>query len=110
MATYTGTAAKAADKMIDALRKADQTAVKAITTVSRRIGEALPHLPSIRALEQPIRTLERLPRPEEYVKLYFDFVERVVKTQRTYSMDMVKALEPITRKVLPEPKVRKAAA
>jgi hypothetical protein len=102
MATYTETWNRAADRMIDAVRKADDLAVKAVSATSDRIGNIMPDLRG--------SVLERLPKPEEFVKQYFDFVERLVKTQRTYAMDLVHALQPVSHKIWPEPKVRKAAA
>ena len=102
MATYTNTMERVGDRLIDAVRKADDVAVAAAAGASEAIGRIMPDLRG--------SALERLPKPEEYVRVYFDFVERLVKTQRTYSMDVVKALEPVTRKIWHAPKVRKAAA
>ncbi len=93
-----------ADRLLDGIRRADELAVNATSTVSQKIGGILPdELPGA-------STLRSLPRPEEFVKVYFDFVERLVKTQRTYSLDLVKAFEPITGKIWkPATNVRKAA-
>lgn len=102
MATYNDTVERLADRMIDAVRTADNLAVQAVSTASEQIGRVLPDLRG--------SVLERLPKPDEYVRLYFDFVERFVKTQRTYAMDVVKAMEPVTHKIWHQPKVRKAAA
>lgn len=102
MKTYTDTATKAADRMIDVVRKADDIAVKTASFASQRIGRYVPDLRGSIG--------ERMPKPEEYVRLYFDFVERLVKTQRTYAMDLVRAFRPVTRKIWSEPRTRKAAA
>jgi hypothetical protein len=89
--------------MIDRIRQVDDMAVKAASTVSERVGGVLPkELPGA-------SYLRTLPRPEEFVKAYFAFVERLVKTQRTYSLDLVKAFEPITGKIWKPASVRKAA-
>ena len=104
MATYTDSVTQITDRLLDGIRKVDEVAVNATSTVSQKVGGILPNeLPGA-------STLRNLPRPEEFVKLYFDFVERLVKTQRTYSLDLVKAFEPITGKIWkPATNVRKAA-
>jgi hypothetical protein len=104
MATYSDTMSQVTDRVLDGIRKADEAAVNAASTVSQKVGGILPdELPGS-------STLRSMPRPEEFVKLYFDFVERLVKTQRTYSLDLVKAFEPITGKIWKQAtNVRKAA-
>ena len=102
MATYTDSVERTADRLIDAVRKADDLAVAAAAGASNAIGRFMPDMRG--------SALERLPKPEEFVRVYFDFVERLVKTQRTYSMDLVRSIEPVTRKIWHAPKVRKAAA
>lgn len=93
MATYTQNVTQFSDRLIDGIRQVDEFVVNKTSTVTQKIGEVLPsELPGA-------GTIRSLPRPEEFVKLYFDFIERLVKTQRTYSLDLVKAFEPITSKV-----------
>ena len=93
MATYTQNVTQFSDRLIDGIRQVDEFVVNKTSTVTQKIGEILPsELPGA-------NTIRSLPRPEEFVKLYFDFIERLVKTQRTYSLDLVKAFEPITSKV-----------
>jgi hypothetical protein len=93
MATYTDNVSQISDKVLDGIRKADEFVVNKTSAVTQRIGERLPsELPGA-------STIRSLPKPEEFVKLYFDFVERLVKIQRTYSLDLVKAFEPITSKI-----------
>ncbi|MGH2685286.1 MAG: hypothetical protein ACRDJP_07465 [Actinomycetota bacterium] len=104
MATYTDSVTQITDRLLDGIRKVDEVAVNATSSVSQKVGGILPaELPGA-------STLRNLPQPEEFVKLYFDFVERLVKTQRTYSLDLVKAFQPITSKIWkPATNVRKAA-
>lgn len=102
MATYTDTVNRYSDMLLDGIRRVDELAVNAAGTVAQRVGGWLPsELPGASAIRS-------LPRPEEFVKTYFDFAERLVKTQRTYSLDMVKAFQPILGKIW-KPNVRKAA-
>ena len=100
MPTYTESVTQFSDKLLDGIRQVDEFVVNRTSAVTQRIGGILPsELPGA-------STIRSLPRPEEMVKSYFDFVERLVKTQRTYSLDLVKAFEPITSKVWK--RVRKA--
>ena len=93
MATYTQNVTQLSDRLIDGIRQVDEFVVNTASAATQKIGEKLPsELPGA-------STIRSLPRPEELVKAYFDFVERLVKTQRTYSLDLVKAFEPITSKV-----------
>jgi hypothetical protein len=93
MATYTENVTQLSDKLLDGIRQVDEFVVNKTSAVTQRIGEKLPsELPGA-------STIRSLPKPEELVKAYFDFVERLVKTQRTYSLDLVKAFEPITGKI-----------
>jgi hypothetical protein len=100
---YTQSVNRFADRILDGVRQVNGTAVNAASTVSQKIGEVLPNdLPGAQALRS-------LPRPEEVVKTYWDFIERLVKTQRTYALDLAKAFEPITGKIW-KPAVRSKAA
>lgn len=103
MATYEGTMNKVADRIIDLVGQADDVAVKAATAVNQRLDSVLPEtLPGA-------SFVRNLPTPEEYVRTYFSFVERLMKTQRAYALNMVKAFRPINRRIWPESKVAKAA-
>ncbi len=93
MPTYTENVTQFSDKLLDGIRQVDEFVVNKTSAVTQRIGGIIPSdLPGA-------STLRTLPRPEELVKSYFDFIERLVKTQRTYSLDLVRAFEPITSKV-----------
>lgn len=93
MATYTENVTQLSDKLLDGIRQVDEFVVNKTSAVTQRIGERLPReLPGA-------STIRSLPKPEEYVKLYWDFIERLVKVQRTYALDLVKAFEPITSKI-----------
>ena len=100
---YTETVNRYSDMLLDGIRRVDEVAVNAAGAVAQRIGGILP-------AEVPgASTLRNLPRPEEFVKVSFDFAERLVKTQRTYSLDMVKAFQPVFGKIWKPANVRKAA-
>jgi hypothetical protein len=102
MATYNQTVTRFNDRVIDLIEQVDGIAVNAASTASEKLGDILPdRLPGA-------DYIRNLPKPEEYVRLYFDLVERVVKTQKTFSLNMAKAFHPITGKIWPA-QVRKAA-
>jgi hypothetical protein len=102
MATYSQTITRFNDRVIGIVEQADDLAVNAASTVSEKLGDMLPNrLPGADYIRS-------LPKPEEYVRLYFDLVERLVRTQKTFSLNMVKAFHPITGKIWPA-QVRKAA-
>jgi hypothetical protein len=102
MATYNQTVTRFNDRVIDLIEQVDGIAVNAVSTASEKLGDILPNrLPGA-------DYIRNLPKPEEYVRLYFDLVERLVKTQKTFSLNMAKAFHPITGKIWPA-QVRKAA-
>jgi hypothetical protein len=102
MATYSQTITRFNDRVIGIVEQADDLAVNAASTVNEKLGDMLPNrLPGA-------DYIRNLPKPEEYVRLYFDLVERLVKTQKTFSLNMAKAFHPITGKIWPA-QVRKAA-
>src|ERR671925_66498 len=102
MATYSQNVTKLNDRVIGAIEQVDEALVSAASKAGQWLGTALPD--SIPGAE----ALRNLPKPEEYVRLYFDFVERLVKTQKSFSLNMAKAFHPITSKIWPT-QVRKAA-
>jgi hypothetical protein len=102
MATYSQNVTKFNDRVIGAIEQVDDVMVNAASKTGRWLGNALPG--SIPGAE----SLRTLPKPEQYVRLYFDFVEKLVKTQKSFSLNMAKAFQPVTSKIWPT-QVRKAA-
>lgn len=92
MGAYTDVVSKAGDRVIDTVKQAEDLTVNAVSGVTERIGGLLPTLPAIPFADQ-------LPRPEELVKISFNFTQRLVETQKDYALALVKALEPITKMV-----------
>lgn len=104
MATYKETVDRFSDRLIYGIERVNGYAVATASAAGEVLGSVLPkRLPGA-------SYIRNLPRPEEYVKAYWEFVEKLVKSQRTYSLDMVKALAPITGKIWKPANVRKAAA
>jgi hypothetical protein len=102
MATYSQNVTRFNDRVVGAIEQVDDALVNAASTAGQWFGNVLPD--NIPGAEY----LRNLPKPEEYVRLYFDFVEKLVKTQKSFSLNLVKAFQPITSKVWTT-QVRKAA-
>jgi hypothetical protein len=103
MATYSQTVNRISDRVIGLVEQADEIAVGAASTAASWLGDRLPkELPAA-------EYLRNLPKPDEYVKAYWAFVERLVRTQKAFSNEMLKAFQPITGKIWRQAQVRKAA-
>jgi hypothetical protein len=102
MATYSQNVTKFNDRVIGAIEQIDGAVVNAAGTAGQWLGDVLPD--SIPGADY----VRNLPKPEEYVRLYFDFVDKLVKTQKSFSLNVVKAFQPVTSKIWPT-QVRKAA-
>ena len=102
MAEYNALLEKAGDRYIAALKSAYGAGVSTVSSVSETIGGWLPQLPQF-----PFA--ERLPKPTEIVKTYFDFVQDLTKAQRDYALGLIDAVAPVTEKVMPATTTRKPA-
>lgn len=102
MKKYTDYVAQAGDRVINLVGKAQDAYVSAVSTVSSTIGGYIPDLPQL-----PL--VRSLPTPQDIVTTTFDLWEHALKSQKQYAKDFVKALSPVTEKVLPKNGSRKAA-
>jgi hypothetical protein len=103
MATYTQRVNKINDRVIGVVEQIDGLTVNATSAAARWIGDLLPdELPGA-------GYVRNLPKPDEYVKAYWDFVERLVRTQKGFTNNMLKAFQPLTGKIWRQSQVRKAA-
>jgi hypothetical protein len=103
MPKYTDLATKTGDRVLSLIGDAQGVVVSAVSTVSSAIGSVIPELPAL-----PLA--ENVPAPRELVDDYFSFAERALKQQKTYAKDLVKALEPVSTKILPNGKKSVKAA
>ncbi|MGH2727382.1 MAG: hypothetical protein ACRDKS_10480 [Actinomycetota bacterium] len=95
---------EAGDQAVSAIGKAQETVVSAVSTVSERIADVLPDLP-----KNPIA--ERVPTPRETTKTGFDLAEKFLGAAKDYSLEILKALEPLTTKTFwNSRKTKKASA
>lgn len=79
------------DQALSVIEKAEKAVVSAVSTASKRIAEVLPELP-----ENPIA--EKVPTPRETTKTGFVLAEKFLAAAKDYSLEILKALEPITNK------------
>jgi hypothetical protein len=106
MPEYSTLVSGAGDRVISTIKTAQDAAVSAVSQVSGTVGTLIPELPST-----PVTA--SIPSPRTFVETYFDFAEELLKSQKQYALALVKALEPVTGKVLPNAKkktVKKTAA
>ena len=103
MAKYSDRVSQAGDRVLSLIGDAQGAVVKSVSTVSEFVGSVIPDLPAL-----PLS--DAIPAPRELVDESFSFAERVLKQQKTYATDLVKATEPITSKVIANGKKTKKAA
>ena len=103
MAKYSEYVSQAGDRVLSLIGDAQGAVVKSVSTVSEFVGSVIPDLPTL-----PLT--DAIPAPRELVDESFGFAERVLKQQKTYASDLVKAVEPISTKIIPNGKKKKAAA
>lgn len=95
---------EAGDQALSALGKAQEAVVSAVSTASERIADVLPDLP-----KNPIA--DNVPTPRETTKTGFDLAEKFLGAAKDYSLELLKALEPLTTKTFwNNRKTKKAAA
>jgi hypothetical protein len=105
MREYTKIASDAGDRVLSTIKQAQKAVVNAVSTASGTLGNYVPEVPNT-----PVT--ESIPNPKVFVETYFDFVEELLKSQKRYALDLLKAVEPVTSKVLPnvKPRAKKSAA
>lgn len=88
MTLYTDLADKAGDRVVSALKTAEDVAVNAAKPVGTVTGEFAPR---VRAA---VPFAERLPTAVEVVEANFSLARRVLDAQRSLALGVVKALAP----------------
>jgi hypothetical protein len=103
MAKYSEAVSQAGDRVLSLIGDAQDAVVKSVSSVSQLVGSVIPDLPAL-----PLS--DAIPAPRELVDEGFSFAERVLKQQKGYATDLVKAFEPISTKVIANGKKTKKAA
>lgn len=95
---------EAGDQALSALSKAQETVVKTVSQASDYVADVLPDLP-----KNPLA--EQIPTPRETASTGFGLAEKFLGHAKDYTLDLLKALEPVTGKVFWNArKAKKAAA
>lgn len=87
-------AAKAQDQLSAAIKQAQDVAIAAVSQVSETLGSVLPDVP-----RTPLS--ERLPDPVRVLTMSFEFAEQMLATQKAYALELLKAIAPVTGKLVP---------
>jgi hypothetical protein len=95
---------EAGDQALEVLSKAQETVVKTVSQASDYVADVLPDLP-----KNPLA--ESIPTPRETASTGFGLAEKFLGHAKDYTLDLLKALEPVTGKVFWNArKAKKAAA
>ncbi len=95
---------EAGDQALSVLSKAQETVVKTVSQASDYVADVLPDLP-----KNPLA--ESIPTPRETATTGFGLAEKFLGHAKDYTLDLLKALEPVTGKVFWNArKAKKAAA
>jgi hypothetical protein len=82
----------AGDQALSALKQAEEAVVSAVGQASDFVADILPDLP-----KNPLA--DSVPTPRETTKTAFEIAEKFLASAKDYSLDLLKALEPVTGKV-----------
>jgi hypothetical protein len=82
----------AGDQALSALKQAEDAVVSAVGQVSDFVADLIPDLP-----KNPLA--ETIPTPRETTSTGFELAEKFLVAAKEYSLDLLKALEPVTSKV-----------
>jgi hypothetical protein len=92
MTQYSAVITEAEDRVLSAVKQAQDVALATISTVTDRVGSFVPELPAI-----PF--VDRLPTPAEIVETTYALTERLLEAQKAYALGMLEALSPIISKL-----------
>lgn len=82
----------AGDQALSAIKQAEEAVVGAVQQASDFVADILPDLP-----RNPLA--ETIPTPRETTSTAFGLAEKFLASAKEYSLEMLKALEPVTGKV-----------
>jgi hypothetical protein len=83
---------EAGDQALEVLGKAQKTVVDAVSQASDYVADVLPDLP-----KNPLA--DSIPTPRETASTGFGLAEKFLGHAKDYTLDLLKALEPVTGKV-----------
>ncbi len=82
----------AGDQALSALKQAEEAVVSVVQQASDFVADILPDLP-----RNPLA--ETVPTPRDTTKTGFDLAEKFLAASKEYTLELLKALEPVTGKV-----------
>jgi len=82
----------AGDQALSALKQAEDAVVSAVGQVSDFVADLIPELP-----KNPLA--DSVPTPRETTSTGFELAEKFLAAAKEYSLEILKAIEPVTGKV-----------
>ncbi len=93
MPKYTDLAGTAGDTVLGAIETAQDAAVSAVSTAITSVEGVLP---SVKTLTLP----ESIPTASDVAETTFSLIEKVVASQKKYTLGLIGAFKPLTEKVV----------
>jgi hypothetical protein len=78
------------DQFLSIVRKSQEIALDAIKTMVDTVQTITPKLPAV-----DVPFADQLPKPQDVVASGYDFAEKLLRTQRQFADDVVKAAAPL---------------
>jgi hypothetical protein len=88
--TTTNTQQELQDQFLSIVRKSQEIALDAIKTMVDTVQTITPKIPAV-----DVPFADQLPKPQEIVASGYDFAEKLLRTQRKFADDVVKAAAPL---------------
>jgi hypothetical protein len=78
------------DQFLSIVRKSQEIALDAIKTMVDTVQTITPRIPAV-----DVPFADQLPKPQDVVASGYDFAEKLLRTQRRFADDVVKAAAPL---------------
>jgi hypothetical protein len=78
------------DAFLSTVRESQEIALSAIKTWVETVQSFTPAIPSI-----PMPLIDRLPKPHQVAENGYDFVEKLIASQRKFTVEALKAAAPL---------------
>ena len=88
--TSTSTQKEMQDQILSMVRRGQEIALDAIKTMVDTVQTITPKLPAV-----DVPFADQLPKPQDIVASGYDFAEKLLRTQRQFADDVVKAAAPL---------------
>jgi hypothetical protein len=88
--TESRTLGQVQEEILSTVRKSQAAVVDAIQTWASAVQSVTPELPEVN-----VPFADRLPKPQELVASAYDFAEKLLASQRKFTVDVLKATAPL---------------